>query len=394
MKRWIILGVVLSVLLVGTMAVMIGIFFSDLSTAFDQISNANASTDPFVSVPSTTLPVTEPSTQPTTEPTTLPETTPPVEETTEPATEETTQAPTEPPTQPPTEPPTDPPTEPSSEPPTQPPTTQPETEPEDPIISNLSASHGFVYDTATGEYLYTFGDQQEKIKMASVTKLFSAYVALQHMDPDAEITAGEEVKWIDPQSSRAWIYQGQTLTVTTCVQGIIIPSGNDAAYILAVATGRKLLGDSNADWRSAFDAFVAEMNAQAKALGLTGTHFANPDGIDDPEHYSTCADLLTIAKLAMSNSIISRAAATVSMTAHYASGETSLWSNSNRLLHSSSPYYCPTAIGLKTGHTSEAGWCLMSAFEHGSGTLIIGVFGSDTMNLRDEDTLKLYEEFK
>lgn len=392
MKRWIILGIVLSILLVGTMAIMVGFFFSDLSTVFDQTPTTGAVTEPFDPVPSTTYPATEPSTPPATEPSTLPETEPPTEVTTEETTEETTEAPTEPPTQPPTEPP--PTTQPPTQPPTEPPATQPETEPEDPIISGLSASHGFVYDTATGEYLYTFGEQQQRIKMASITKLFSAYVALQHMDPEETITAGEEVTWIDKDSSRAWIYQGQTLTVTTCIQGMIIPSGNDAAYVLAVATGRVLLDNNEADARSAFDAFVAEMNAQAQALGLTGTHFANPDGIDDPEHYSTCTDLLAIAKLAMTNSTISRSAATAQITAHYTSGQSANWTNSNRLLHSSSPYYCPAAIGLKTGHTDEAGWCLISAFEQNSGTLIIGVFGSDTMDLRDQDTLILYEEFE
>ena len=393
MKRWIILGVALSVLLAGTIAVLFGFFFTDIFDAIEELPASTAATVPFDPEPPT-----EPTTEATTEATTVPETTEPTEESTEETTEvteptEETTEPTEPVTEPPTEPTTLPPTEPPTAPPVETTTKPPVIEDQPPLVSGISANHGFVYNATTDTYLYTFGDQQERIKMASITKLFSAWVALQHMDPEAVITAGEEVKWIDPQSSRAWIYQGQKVNVTTCVQGMIIPSGNDAAYILAVATGRVLLGNPDAPARDAFDAFIAEMNAQAEQQGLTGTHFANPDGIDEPEHYTTATDVLKIAKLAMTNPIISRAAATASMTAYYVSGETVTWNNSNHLLHSNSAYYCPNTIGLKTGHTQGAGWCLVSAFDEDGTTLIIGVFGSDTIELRNADTVKLYKEF-
>lgn len=366
MKRWRVLGVVLSLLLAGVFAIWVSFFLVDISNALDQSPTAATT---FATV----------ATAPVTEATTVPET---VADTTAPTTEptiETTEA-----TQPETEPPTTEPTEPE-------PT---ETEPTVNPATGLSAKYAFVYDTAAGEYLYTLGGQYDQINIASITKLFSAWVALQIMPSDKVITAGEELTWIDEDSSRAWIYQGQKVTVTTCVQGMIIPSGNDAAYVLAVATGRELLGEPNAGAYVALDAFVAEMNARAQAQGLTGTHFTNPDGIDEEGHYSTPADVLKMAKLALSSATISRAAATTSMTAYYASGETANWTNSNHLLHEDSENYCPNAIGLKTGHTNEAGWCLVSAFDEGDRTLIIGVFGSETIELRNEDTLKLYEEFR
>ncbi len=289
-------------------------------------------------------------------------------------------------------------------------TTQPETEPETAPTSapteptevtyaefppeELTARSAFVYDTATGEYRYTLGNQRQRLKIASITKVFSAWVALQIMSPDTVITAGKELTWIDEDSSRAWIYDGQQVTVTTCVQGMMIPSGNDAAYILAVAAGRTILDDPYADARKAFDAFVAEMNAYAQKQGLTGTHFTNPDGIDQEGHYSTARDVLKMAQLAMDDPIIRDAAATTSMTAYYASGETANWKNSNHLLHKDSEYYCANTIGLKTGHTEGAGWCQISAFAEEDTTLIIGVFGSETIEDRNTDTIKLYEAFQ
>ena len=398
MKRWIILGVILSVLLAATISLLIGFFFMDISDAIDNMPTVTTGDEPFSTAPSA---------DPTTEATTLPETTAPTEETAEDTTaptEETTlpEETTEPPTEPPTEP-TPPPTTEPTEPPTTAPTTQPTTQAttsapdigdQPQVVTGLSAKYGFVYNATEGAYLYTFGDQNARIKMASVTKIYSAWVALQYMDPNTVVTAGEEVRWIDTQSSRAWIYEGQKLKVETLVQGMIIPSGNDAAYILAVAAGREILDNNSASARDAFDAFVVEMNAQAQAQGLTGTHFANPDGIDHADHYTTAKDILTMAKLAMANPIISRAAATPSMTAHYASGETSKWTNSNHLLQSDSSDYRANAIGLKTGHTSGAGWCLVSAFDEDGTILIIGVFGSGTIDTRDTDTIKLYEEFR
>ena len=115
------------------------------------------------------------------------------------------------------------------------------------------------------------------------------------MDLDHIITAGSEVDWIDPLSSRAWISSGQQLTVEMLIQGMMLPSGNDAAYILAVGGGRVLAEDPALDRRMALNLFIDEMNAQARALGLTGTHFANPDGIDQEGHYTTANDLITLA---------------------------------------------------------------------------------------------------
>lgn len=262
----------------------------------------------------------------------------------------------------------------------------------DPAFS-MASSHVFVYDTAQGKLLFTAGDPDARIAPASLTKLFSAYVALQHLDPQTVITAGEEVTWIDPDSSVAFIYQGQKVTVELCVKGMLMQSGNDAAYILAVAAGRAIQGNPSLSAKAALSVFVGKMNETALLLGLENTHFANPDGIDAPGHYTSLQDLTAISVLALENRLIRQCAAAVRETVTYISGETVNWKNTNELLHPESEFYCEAACGLKTGSTTGAGKCLISAFRQEEGYLIIGTLGSPEEADRYRDTLNLYHYY-
>lgn len=276
---------------------------------------------------------------------------------------------------------------------TQPTTVPPETTqpPQPPLNVELNAKNAFAYDLNAENFLQITGDLDAQVEPASITKLFTAYVALQYLQEDTVITAGEEVSWIDPGSSRAFISRGHKLTVKMLVQGMIIPSGNDAAYIIAVAAGRAIAEDANLDARTALDTFLAEINRQAQLLGLTGTHFVNPDGMNAEEHYTTLRDLLTIAKLALETPVILDAAQTQTMRAVFASGQWVQWTNSNLLLDpENEDFYCEDAFGLKTGSTSSAGKCLLSAFRREDRVIIICVMGCTKDANRYQDTLALY----
>ena len=124
---------------------------------------------------------------------------------------------------------------------------------------------------------------------------------------------------------------------------------------------------------------------------MNTTHFVNPDGIHSQEHYSTIWDLAILGKLAMENPIIMKYAATVKEQI-YLHGVVIDWKNTNSLINPDSDYYCPYAIGLKTGQTPSAGSCLLSAFRVGDRELIVGVFGSPTGNDRFDDTLQLFNQ--
>lgn len=262
-----------------------------------------------------------------------------------------------------------------------------------PKITALTAQHAFVYHCESGSVLYALGDQNEKVAPASLTKLFTAYVVLQHLDPEDIVTVGEETTWIDPQSSVASVKPGTSLTVKMLIQGMMMQSGNDAAYAAAVAAGKAICADPNATASDAYTAFMQEVNRQAEHLGLSCTHFENPDGIDAEGHYTTPADLIQIALLAMENPVIYTYANTDHDYVMYESGEDYIYRSTNLLLHPSSPYYCPAAKGLKTGTTSLAGNCLLALFDCGDGTLLIGVLGCPTYQDRFSDALILYHAF-
>lgn len=289
------------------------------------------------------------------------------------------------------------PTETTAEATTQP-TTLPEetTEPEPTWAEpdfEIASSHIFVYDSSSDKIIFSKGGLQDRIAPASLTKLYSAYVALQYLDPETEITVGEEVTMIDPESSVAYIYQGQKITVEMCVEGMLLQSGNDAAYILAVAAGRAISQNPDLSPTAAIGVFAGKMNEIAIEKGLENTHFSNPDGIDTPGHYTSLEDLVTISRLALEEPLIRKYAQMATDDVTYISGQTASWKNTNELLHPKSQFYCPEAFGLKTGSTENAGKCLISAFHNDHGYLIIGVLGCPENLQRYVDTLHLYQHF-
>lgn len=255
---------------------------------------------------------------------------------------------------------------------------------------DVNARRAFVYDTAIGS-VFAKGDMEDRIYPASITKLYTAYVALQYVSPELVITAGDELDLVRPGSSVAYIRKGNALTAEMLVQGMLLPSGNDAAYVLAAAAGREILGDASVDARTAVETFVEAMNRHAAEDGLTGTHFVTPDGFHADEHYTTMQDLMQVAHLAMSNAVIMQYAAMASARVVYASGETNNWSNTNQLLNPDSRYYRPLAMGLKTGHTNEAGYCLLAMERRGERLILVGVFGCTYAEGRFSDTVELLE---
>ena len=258
-----------------------------------------------------------------------------------------------------------------------------------PADRQLTAQQYFVYDCQTQKFLTASGEMDQTVYPASVTKLFTAYVAMQYLQADEEITAGSELDLIVNGSSVAGLEKGDKLTVALLVEGMLLPSGNDAAYVLAAAAGRRISGSYGQDATSAVAAFVERMNEQAQRLGMTGTHFANPDGIHSDNHYTTYADLVVIGTLALKNPYIARYAQVAS--AFIKTLEELTWKNTNALVDPASPYYCPLAVGLKTGQTPYAGSCLLSAFQKEDGTpLLIGVFGCPEEEDRFADTLQLF----
>ncbi len=213
-----------------------------------------------------------------------------------------------------------------------------------------------VVDGDHGEILYDL-NARERMYPASITKIMTSLVVLDAVDAgeislDTPVTASAQAVDLPWDSSTAEIKAGETMPILSLLYCDLLPSGNDACNILAEA-----VAGTSAE-------FVARMNAKAQQLGMEDTHFANPHGLHDPEHYTTAYDIYLMASAAMENETFRTIVRSPSHTlpATNLQPERTIYS-SNGLLSSfyAIGYTYGKAIGIKTGNTGEAGRCLASA---------------------------------
>ena len=256
----------------------------------------------------------------------------------------------------------------------------------------IKSPQGFVYDVQNGFIVFTKGENKV-VYPGSTSKLMTALFALSVLPAEKVIEAGDELDFVKPGSSIAYVKKGHKLTVEMLVEGMLLPSGNDAAYVLAAAVGREIKG-GEASAEEALEAFISGVNAYAKQIGLCGTYLTVPDGYADEAHYTTTEDMLLAAKAAMENPVISKYAALYTANVVYASGETNVWTSTNKLLDPNSKYYSRYATGLKTGSISGE-YSLLFTFRFDDGReYIAGVFGADARNDRFEDAKKIIDYFE
>ena len=234
------------------------------------------------------------------------------------------------------------------------------------------------------------GDRISPLYPASLTKLVTALTALSVASPDTECTAGAEMKLAEPETSIAYLPEGSRADLETLIEAMLLPSGCDAAYVIAANLGRILSPGANT--AEAVAAFVDRMNEWSKENGLLHSHWTNPDGNHADSHYSCLEDMLQVMILSLNEPVILKCAALSSDNVTLLSGHKLTWKNTNRLIDASGPYYDPACFGLKTGQTKEAGGCLASAFRYGDEVVLIGVFGSGRYDYRFESTKLVLKE--
>lgn len=210
--------------------------------------------------------------------------------------------------------------------------------------SALSAKSAIVIDADTGAVLSAH-NAEERLPMASTTKIMTALVALSEGDLDRTYQVKKEYTMIE--GSSMYLKEGEEITMRDTLYGLMLSSGNDAAVAIAGECG----GLKN---------FIEKMNAKAAELGLQNTHFENPNGLDSETHYTTAHELALIASAAMKDPVFREIVATIDYTSNGRSMH-----NHNRLL---SMY--DGAIGIKTGYTKRSGRTLVSAAERNGRTLI------------------------
>ena len=227
----------------------------------------------------------------------------------------------------------------------------------------VSATAAVLLDADTGEILYEKNAQQQML-IASITKIMTALVALESAPLQQEIAVTQAHM---VEGSSMYLAPGERVTVEELLYGLMLCSGNDAA--LALAEG----------CCGSIEAFVAQMNDKAAQLGMTGTSFANPNGLDDENHYSTALDMARLAAYAVRNPAFVRLCSTMQMSTAQRT-----MSNHNRLLRS-----LEGCIGLKTGYTMAAGRTLVSCVVR-DGRTLVAVTLQDGNDWVDHQTLYEY----
>ncbi|MDO8487350.1 MAG: D-alanyl-D-alanine carboxypeptidase family protein [Candidatus Curtissbacteria bacterium] len=219
----------------------------------------------------------------------------------------------------------------------------------------LSAQAATVIDNKTGVTLFE-KDPDLKHLPASTTKLMTALVALENCLPQTVVRIG----FVEEKGTKMGLAAGDQLTVESLLYGLLVPSGNDAAFVLAYSCNDSYLG------------FIAEMNKKAKDLGMVNTHFVNPAGFDDQFQYSTARDLTKLSRAAVANPLISKIVATKSIVVNDVTGtKTYYLENVNKLLGK-----VPGVEGVKTGQTEGSLENLVARATRGGNTIITVVLGS------------------
>ena len=210
----------------------------------------------------------------------------------------------------------------------------------------ISAISAILIDAQSGRVLYE-KNAHERRPIASITKLMTALVAVEST-PDLSELVTVEREWTLAEGSSMYLKAGEQLTLETLLYGLMLSSGNDAA--LAVAG--YCAGD--------VETFVDWMNQRAAELGMENTHFANPNGLNDPDHYSTSTDMALLARVCMEQEAIAQIVGTKSITIG-----TRTFTNHNKLL-----WRYEGCIGMKTGYTQLAGRTLVSCAQRDGQRLI------------------------
>lgn len=260
------------------------------------------------------------------------------------------------------------------------------------ISADIRAENAIVINTGANTVLYQKNSTDE-IAPASTAKMITALTALDYCSPEDELTVGGEIEMIQEDSSRAWLTRGDILTVRQLLIALMLPSGNDAAYTLAVNAGKSIAGDNSLTNKQSVDIFMDKVNEKARALGAENSNFVVPDGYDAEGQYTTAYDLAVIAKACLDNPIISEIVASYTSYEKWVNGREVTYNNTNELLNPDSQYYRPEVIGLKTGYSSLSGACLISAAVI-NGETYICVMMRSTKDARFQDSVDIYDEIK
>ena len=239
------------------------------------------------------------------------------------------------------------------------------TAPEHPVAAKGAILYELNTDTVLLEQ-----DADARLYPASTTKLMTALVAMEYGNPEDIITVpAAAVDGLFELGSASYLLAGEEISFMDLMEYMLIASGNDAANAMAIHISGSI------------SAFAELMNNRAQELGCTNTHFVNPHGLHDEEHYTSARDLLRIAKAAMQNptiaEIVGKDEVVLPITNKHPQTTTKYTTNYLISRKSTRDYYYEGAIGIKTGTTTPAGLCLVGACVKGDYTYYTVVLGAE-----------------
>lgn len=230
----------------------------------------------------------------------------------------------------------------------------------------LDATAALLVSPDSGMVLYSKNADQKRYP-ASTTKIMTALLTLENVSNLDETVTSEAVDFenVTADSSNAGILLGEQVTVRDLLYALMLPSANEAAYMLARHVG------------GSWEQFVDMMNDRAAELGCTGTHFCNPCGLHEEDHYTTAHDLYLIAKEAMTDVTFRDIVSTVQhrMAKTNLHEERIIYTTNQLIFSSFQPWSYANCLGIKTGHTSQAGNCFVGYAEYGDAKLFSVVLG-------------------
>jgi len=253
----------------------------------------------------------------------------------------------------------------------------------------LKARSAILLHADSKQILYA-KDAHRRMYPASTTKIMTALLTLRHGRLNDLVQVGREVAFTPKDGSLIEIQPGERISVRDLLYGLMLRSGNDAAYTLGVYVARRVTGDPRLDEQLAITRFIKMMNETAQEIGAKGTSFVNPDGYHEPNHWTTAYDLALIAREAMLSKLMRQIVATTSYrpTSWQHNGECPEWENGNQLIDAEKGYVGVT--GLKPGYTPQAGFCHIATASRDEFKLISVVLESSSKG-RWEDSVTLLE---
>lgn len=235
-------------------------------------------------------------------------------------------------------------------------------------IPNINSASAVVIERNTNTILYS-KDANSKRKMASTTKIMTATLVLENCNLDEKFNISSKAASVG--GSRLGLTANIEMSVKDLLYGLLLCSGNDAAYALAEHVSGSV------------ENFAALMNEKAKSLGLNNTSFVTPHGLDSDNHYTTAYELALLTNYALKNDTFKTIVSTKSYNVKLGNNIKSI-RNTNELLGNLNGVY-----GVKTGFTNGANRCLVSATKRGNLDIICVVLGADTKKIRTTDSINL-----